>query len=123
MSFLKYLLPDPKQLIIGLKGLCPKCQNVSMFKGFYELHDRCPSCGLDLSKTDSADGPAVFLIFILGFLLVPLALLLEVYVEPPLWVHAILWSIVTLLLTVGGLRPLKAYITALQYKHLPWDKE
>ena len=123
MSLLKYLYTDPKQLKIGFRGLCPKCQKTSIFKGFYELHDKCPSCGLDLSKTDSADGPAVFLIFILGFLLVPLAVLFEVYVEPPLWVHAILWSVVVLGLTIGALRPLKGYIIALQYKHLPWDKK
>ncbi len=123
MSFLRYFIPDPKQLMIGIKGICPKCQKTSMFKGFYELYDECSSCGLDLSKSDSADGPAVFLIFLLGFILVPLALLLEVYIAPPLWVHAVLWTFVVLGLTIGSLRPLKAYIIALQYKYLPWDKE
>ena len=122
MSLLKYLKPDPVQIKKGLRCVCPKCENAPLFKSFYELHDTCPNCGLDLSKCDSADGPAVFLIFILGFLLVPLALLFEVYVEPPLWVHAVIWSIMTFGLTIGSLRPLKAYIIALQYKHLPWDK-
>ena len=115
------VLSDKDTLKVGLGCLCPKCRKSSLFKNFYDLHDNCPSCGLDLTKCDSADGPAVFLIFILGFLLVPLALLFEVYVEPPLWVHAVLWSILALGLTIGSLRPLKAYIIALQYKHLPWD--
>ena len=70
---------------------------------------------------DSADGPAVFLIFVLGFTLVPLALGLEVLFAPPLWVHGVLWSVVTLGLTLGSLRPLKACVLALQYRYRPED--
>lgn len=106
---------------------CPKCGQGNLFKpGFlsYDLQDKCPSCGLDYSKTDCADGPAVFLIFVLGTLIVPLALVFEALVHPPLYVHAILWTIVCLGLTLGSLKPLKSYIIALQYKHRPgdWDK-
>ena len=78
---------------------------------------------MDYTKNDSADGPAVFMIFVLGFTLVPLALLFENIIAPPLWVHALLWSVVALGLTVGMLKPLKSYIIALQYKHRPGDWE
>jgi len=78
-------------------------------------------CGLDLRKNDSADGPAVFLIFILGFALVPLALVFEYMVFPPLWAHAVLWTGVALFLTLVMLKPLKAYVIALQYKYRPKD--
>ena len=116
------ILPDKEMLVIGWKGLCPQCRKESIFKPglTLELKDKC-TCGLDLSKNDSADGPAVFIIFILGFALVPLALWLEYAVHPPLWVQAVLWSVVAVVLTVGMLRPLKAYIIALQYKHRPND--
>ena len=87
------------------------------------MKELCKSCGLDLRKNDSADGPAVFLIFILGFLLVPLALVLEFAFEIPLWVHAVVWTIVALGLTLGALKPLKAYVMALQYHHRPRDWE
>ena len=87
------------------------------------LIDRCPVCGLDLSRNDSADGPTVFLIFILGFALVPLALLLDAWLHWPLWLHAAVWTAVALALTLGTLRPLKAYIIALQFKHRPGDWE
>lgn len=102
---------------------CPKCGQGDLYKTgeFMTLNDACPACHLDLTKCDSADGPAVFLIFILGFMLVPMALILEVLIAPPLWVHAILWTILALGLTIGSLRPLKAYIIGLQYKHTPWD--
>lgn len=74
-----------------------------------------------LARNDSGDGPAVFLIFALGFLLVPLALFVETLFAPPLWVHAVLWTVVALGLTIGALRPLKSYVIALQFKHRPGD--
>jgi uncharacterized protein (DUF983 family) len=123
MSLISYITPDIAQIKIALSCLCPKCKTGRLYQvqNFMVLNDSCQTCGLDLSKCDSADGPAVFLIFILGFLLVPAALLFEVLVAPPLWVHAVLWGGIGLGLTLGVLRPLKAYIIALQYKHLPWD--
>lgn len=86
-----------------------------------QVKESCDHCGLNLSQNDSADGPAVFLIFILGFSLLPLALIVDHYMSPPLWVHAILWSVVTLGLTVGSLKPIKSYIIYLQFKHRPND--
>ena len=89
------------------------------------VNDKCAECGLELAKNDSADGPAVFLIFVLGFSLVPLAWIFEGAFAPPLWVHAILWSAVALGITLGALRPLKAFVIALQYKHRPhtWEEK
>lgn len=88
-----------------------------------DMQDKCTNCGLNLSDSDSADGPAFFLICILGFVLVPLALWLEWTIHPPLWAHAVIWTIVALAATVGTLRPLKAYIIGLQFKYRPGDWE
>ena len=114
---------QPSLLKQSMACKCPKCHQGNLYKpGFtLDLADRCSECGLDFTKNDSADGPAVFLIFFLGFLLVPLALGLEVLLAPPLWVHAVLWSAVTLILTIGMLKPLKSYVIALQFKHRPGD--
>lgn len=105
---------------------CPRCGKGDIYKpGFLNMtvRDKCTECALDLAKNDSADGPAVFLIFVLGFSLVPLAWIFEWAFAPPLWVHAVLWSAVALGITLGALRPLKAYVIALQYKHRPhtWE--
>ena len=107
----------------GLSCKCPKCNQGKLYPSLFNLtlNDQCPSCGLDLAKNDSGDGPAVFLIFILGFSLVPLALFVDHIFTPPLWFHAILWSIVAIGLTVGSLKPLKSYIITLQYKHRKSD--
>ncbi len=59
----------------------------------------------------------MFAIFILGFLILGGALLLEFKVGPPVWVHVVLWGIATPLLAFFLLRVLKATLIALQYKH------
>lgn len=101
----------------GLACRCPACGAGPLFKGFLEVADRCTVCGLDLTSQDSGDGPAVFIILILGFIVVALALFVEVKFAPPLWVHAILWPPVILGGALAMLRPFKATLLALQYKH------
>lgn len=110
---------------LGLTCKCPKCGKGDLYASVlsFDIVEECPECGLELSRNDSADGPAVFLIFILGFVVVPVALWVAMNVTWPLWFHTIVWSIVILAMTLGMLKPLKAYVIALQYKHRPddWD--
>ncbi len=77
----------------------------------------CNACGLELASQDSGDGPAVFIILILGFVVVGLALWTEIAHEPPLWVHALLWPPLILGGSLGLLRPCKAAMIALQYRN------
>lgn len=116
---------DKEMVKLGLACKCPKCKKGDLYKpGFsLSLRDVCDECGLDLSKNDSADGPAVFLITIFCFSLVPIALIVAAFYSWPLWVHAVVWTVITVALTVGMLRQTKAYIIALQFKHRAsdWD--
>lgn len=117
--------PDRTLLALAMAQKCPRCGEGNLYKPglTLDLNEKCGSCGLDLAKNDSADGPAVFLIFILGFLLVPAALVLESAISPPIWVHVLVWGGIGLAITLGALRPLKAYVIALQYKHRASDWE
>ena len=45
------------------------------------------------------------------------ALIVEVAYQPPYWVHALIWGPAILILSLGLLRPLKAGLIVLQYKH------
>ena len=105
---------------------CPRCGDGELYpKGLFDLtlNPVCAQCGLNLAKNDSADGPAVFLIFFLGFLLVPLALLTEHLFAPPPWFHGVFFGAIALGITIGALRPLKALVIAIQYKYRPGDWE
>lgn len=88
-----------------------------MFDGYLTTRSECDVCGLEIARYDSGDGPAVFVIFILGALVVPLALLLESVAAPPLWLHAALWGVLVVGGSVALLRPLKGVMVALQYRH------
>jgi len=96
---------------------CPRCGKGSLLHTFLNLRERCSVCGLNYKFVDTGDGPAVFAIFILGFLVLGGALWVEFGFGPPLWVHVVLWGIVTPILAVGLLRFLKATLIALQYYH------
>ena len=109
--------PHVSPFLAGLQGRCPRCGKGPLFTAFLNMRERCTSCGLDYKFVDTGDGPAVFAIFILGFLVLGLALYVEFTFEPALWVHVVLWAAVTPLLALGILRFLKAALIALQFKH------
>lgn len=99
----------------GFAGKCPRCGEGNLFAGYLRVAPRCETCGLDYSFADSADGPAVFLMFIVGFLVVGGALFVEFAYEPPLWLHALLWPLLAAILCLALLRPLKGVMIAQQY--------
>lgn len=110
-------MSPPSPVTAGLTCTCPRCGRGRLFDGFLSVVERCAVCGLALGRNDTGDGPAVFLTFILGGLVVPVALLVAMRWDWPLWLHALVWSVVILGLALGMLRPAKAYVIALQYRH------
>ena len=99
----------------GLKGLCPRCGEGHLFRGYLNIRPRCSFCGLDYSFADSGDGPAVFVMLIIGFVVVGLALWMEVSYTPPLWLHFILWIPLAIALCLTALRLIKGVLVNLQY--------
>lgn len=104
-------------IVAGLYCRCPRCGRGKLFHGFVTLRPRCEACGLDYNFADSGDGPAVFIMFLAGFIVVGAALVTEVLYQPPYWVHAALWLPLILIVTLGPLRPMKGLMIALQYHH------
>jgi len=109
--------PPLSPVLTGLACRCPRCGRGRLFSGYLVVAERCDSCSLDLRNHDSGDGPAVFVIFALGIIVVPLALWVESAFQPPLWLHAVLWSLAILAGALGLLRPFKGVLIALQYNH------
>ena len=87
-----------------------------LYQGFLTVAPRCGHCHLDLAMADSGDGPAAFLILIVGAITVAGALVLDAAVQPPWWVHLV-WIPVATALTLGGLRIGKAWLLHLEHKH------
>jgi uncharacterized protein (DUF983 family) len=105
----------PNPLLSGLVGRCPNCGEGYLFEGFLKVAPRCEACGFDLAKADSGDGPAVFVILIAGFLVAFAALITEIAVHPPVWVHLVLWLPATLVVVLALVRPMKGVMLAAQF--------
>ena len=105
----------PPPVSTGLRGRCPRCGQGRLFSGFLAVRPSCESCGLDFAFADSGDGPAFFVMSIVGIVVVALALWTEFTYEPPLWVHAALWLPLSTILSLGMVRPLKGLMVAVQY--------
>lgn len=96
---------------------CPRCGRGRLFTGLLNVRGECEVCGLDLSGQDAGDGPAVFVIFFLGLIVVGLAALVEIKFSPPIWLHLLLWTPFIIVGAIAMLRPLKAGLIAMQYRH------
>lgn len=111
------LLPIPTAIQRGLSCRCPRCGRGALFAGFLKVAPRCTSCGLDLGFADSGDGPAIFIIFIVGALIIAMAAIVESLWHPPAFVHLLLWLPGTVILCLALLRPFKGVMVALQFRN------
>jgi uncharacterized protein (DUF983 family) len=99
----------------GLRGRCPNCDRGNLFRAFLKVADRCGVCGEAFHHHRADDAPAYFVILIVGHVVVPLALVVEVVYAPPYWLHAVLWLPLTIGLAVGLLQPVKGAIVGWQW--------
>ena len=112
------LPPEPPSAVwAGLACRCPQCGKGRLFSGILTIAERCSVCGLDLRKQDAGDGPAVFVIFFLGVIFMPLVFWVEFSLEPAWWVHILLWPLPVVIVAVALLRPMKGFLVAQQFRH------
>ncbi|QAY76669.1 DUF983 domain-containing protein [Sphingosinicella sp. BN140058] len=108
---------EPSPLRSGLLGLCPRCGARTLYQGAVRFAPTCRACGLDFGAFNVGDGPAAFLVLIVGAIVTGLAIALELGASPPFWVHVLLWLPLTAVLVVGSLRVAKGFLLALEYRH------
>ncbi|MBO9670789.1 MAG: DUF983 domain-containing protein [Sphingobium sp.] len=109
--------PPTSLVRAALQARCPQCETAPLFDGWVGFAARCRACGLDYGKFNVGDGPAAFLILIIGALVTALALTLQLSAHPPFWVHVILWVPITTILVILCLRASKAALLILEYRH------
>jgi len=102
-------------LLRGLRGRCPACGQGRLFRAFVKVADRCDNCGEPLHHHRADDFPAYLTIVLVGHLIVPLAMYVEVTFAPSYWLHALLWGPLVIGLALGMLQPIKGLIVALQW--------
>ena len=104
-----------KPFLAGLAGRCPNCGKGRLFAGFLRIQPVCESCAFPLATADSGDGPAVFIILIVGFLMAFGSLFVQVAYDPPVWVLLAIFMPLTVVLCLAMLRPMKGLMVAAQF--------
>lgn len=99
----------------GIRGACPACGKGRLFTGYAQLNSTCSRCGTPFTPHRADDAPPYFTILILGHIIVPSMLLLEVLAHPPTWVQLALWLPLTLVLALVLLPRVKGAVIGLQW--------
>jgi uncharacterized protein (DUF983 family) len=102
-------------MLRGATLKCPACGTGAMFRRYLKVADACPHCGEALHHHRADDAPAYFTIVIVGHVVVSLVLAVEMAYRPALWVHAVLWLPLTVILTFLILPSVKGALVALQW--------
>ncbi|HET9232367.1 MAG TPA: DUF983 domain-containing protein [Vitreimonas sp.] len=96
---------------------CPQCGQGEVFQGYLKFRDRCRACGADFRAADAGDGPAVFVVLIVGAIVAPLLFILQFGFDLPDWLALTLTMVAAIALCLALLPPFKSVLFALQWKH------
>ena len=100
----------------GLCGRCPACGEGPLFRAFIKVADHCAACGEPFRHHRADDFPAYLVIVMVGHIVVPLSMWVEIAYTPSYWLHAALWGPMVLAMALGLLQPIKGAIVAMQWE-------
>ena len=101
----------------GLLCRCPNCAKGPLFQGFLKVVDRCAACDFDFTRLNTGDGAAIFIMQIAGGIVVFTALYFQIAYEPPIWLMLLIALPMSLILSLGLMRPGKGLMIALQMRN------
>ncbi|MEM6934099.1 MAG: DUF983 domain-containing protein [Pseudomonadota bacterium] len=102
-------------LLRGWKRRCPNCGGGPLLKGYLTVRNTCPSCGEQLHHHRADDMPAWATILIVGHVIGPLLLFIEVEYSPALWVHWAVWPALSVGMVTWLLPRIKGMVVAMQW--------
>ena len=106
----------PTALARGFAMRCPNCGRGHLFGRFLKVADHCEVCGEDFTPQRADDFPAYLVIVVVGHIVVPSLLAVEMAYAPPVWLQLLIWLPVTLFSSLALLQPMKGAIVALQWQ-------
>jgi uncharacterized protein (DUF983 family) len=106
----------PTALARGFSMRCPNCGRGHLFGRFLKVADHCETCGEDFTPQRADDFPAYLVIVVVGHLVVPTLLAVEIAYAPPVWLQLLFWLPVTVFASLALLQPTKGAIVALQWQ-------
>jgi uncharacterized protein (DUF983 family) len=101
----------------GMRGQCPRCGGVGLFRAFLKPVDACRCCGHDFTHQRADDFPAYIAILVTGHLLAPVMIWLGMETTlSPLAIFSIL-IVVSVVMLIAMLQPAKGAVIAAQWWH------
>lgn len=101
----------------GFACRCPSCGKGRLFGRYLKPVATCAACGEDLSHQRADDAPPYFTILIVGHVVVPLMLYVEINYHPPVPLQLMVWLPLTLVLSLVLLQPIKGAVIGWQWAH------
>lgn len=105
-----------RALARGLRLRCPRCGQGRLYRAYLKPVASCAACHEALGHIRADDAPPYFTIFIVGHLVVGLALFVEMEFHPPMWVHMTTLPALVLALTFGLLPVVKGTLIGLMWR-------
>ncbi len=100
----------------GFAGRCPACGEGRIFGRYLKVNAACPQCGEELHHHRADDAPPYATIFIVGHIIGSLMLLVEtLWPDAPIWLHALVWPTLVLMLSLWFLPRVKGALIAYQW--------
>ena len=99
----------------GFRGRCPRCGEGKLFRAFLKVDNNCSVCGLDFTPHRADDLPAYLVIVIVGHILVPVILWVEINYSPAVWLQLSIYLPFTLIAALLLLQPVKGAVVGMQW--------
>jgi uncharacterized protein (DUF983 family) len=106
----------PQAMARGFAMRCPNCGRGHLFGRFLKVANSCEACSKDFTAQRADDFPAYLVIVVVGHVVVPALLAVEMAYAPPVWLQLLIWLPVTLFSSLVLLQPTKGAIVALQWQ-------
>ena len=114
--------PRQSSIKTALRCACPLCEWGKLFVGLLTVQYRCPACDFNCGRLNADGGAAFFIIVLYSAIIVPLAAWFQFALDPPIWVHLVVWLPIIVVGAVALMRPFKAWMIAQQLKHDVYDE-
>ena len=102
-------------LIRGLRGQCPSCGEAPLFGRFLKPVAHCPACSQDWTVQTADDLPAYLVVLLLGHLIVPFVVELNLHADVSMEIQMLLWPSLALVLSLLLIQPMKGMVIGLQW--------
>lgn len=99
----------------GLRGKCPCCGKTPLFARFLKPVDDCSSCGVPWHHQRADDFPAYLVILLLGHILVPVVIEVNLLFDPPMVFQMLFWPSLIAGLALLMIQPVKGAVIGFQW--------